>query len=125
MNGLSPAICLPAAGVLLAACVATQGERAAGQAKAGSYGVSVDAAAFSATVAAGAPGVRLTSKGAVAVPGLTVAVARMGGSLGMADGALAKKAARAGCGAAGGRFDETAIGAFDRAGGWRFAGACA
>lgn len=107
----------------LSACVAAPVAAPAG--RAGLQAVTVDGIAFDATIAPGGPGMVLTAQGARPVNGLAVTVRRSGGALAMDEGALAKKAARAGCAAAGGRFSDAAIGAYDRAGGWVFAGACA
>ena len=111
----------------LSACVAGAGTPPSGlaSARAGVQAVTLDGTAFEAAIAPGGPGLRLTADGALPVSGLAVRVRRSGGSLAMDEGALAKRAARAGCAAAGGRFQEEAIGGFDRAGAWVFPGACA
>jgi len=107
----------------LSACVAAPVAAPAG--RSGQQTVMVDGIAFDASIGPGGPGMVLTADGARPVNGMAVSVRRSGGALAMDEGALAKKAARAGCAAAGGRFNEPAIGAYDRAGGWVFAGACA
>lgn len=85
----------------------------------------VDGAGFAVGVQPGPAGAVLTSGGARPVAGATLRVRRDGAALAMDEGALAKKAARAGCAEAGGRFAEGAIGAHDGAGSWVFAGGCA
>jgi len=127
-----PLACLRAAAglsvVAVAGCVggdAGQGRTGGAPASAGTQRVAVDGNAFTAAIGPGAPGLMLTAAGARAVAGQSVHVARDGAALAMDEGALAKKAARAGCAAAGGAFSETAIGSYDRAGGWLFPGACA
>lgn len=74
----------------------------------------------------GAAGTAITSKGTRAVTGQTLRVTGADIALTMDQGALAKKSARAACSASGGRLNEGALGAFDRAtGAWVFAGGCA
>lgn len=109
----------------LAACAASPGAGPSGTATGGSFPVTVDGAAFAATVAPGAPGLRPTADGGVPVAGMTVSVRREGAALGLDEGKLAKDAARAGCEAARGRFDGRAFGAYAGGGLWQFAGACA
>lgn len=118
MRGTTPMLGLAA----LSACVAAGSTPVA---RDGAQAVAVDGMAFEAQLTPGGPGVVLTADGAQAIGGLTVQVRRSGAALAMDEGALAKRAARAGCMAAGGTFHETAIGRYDRAGAWVFAGACA
>ena len=110
----------------LAACVAPQTAPQGSAARAGAHEVQVDGVTYLATLMHGAPGVMHTAEGARAVPGATLRVTRPGTALAMDEGAAAKKAARAGCAAADGRFSEVALGAYDRAtAAWVFAGGCA
>lgn len=116
----------PVASVLaLAACVAPSDAPRGGQARSGDQSVTVGAEAFLARIAPDAPGLMLTAQGAKPVAGQAVAVTRAAGPMAFDEGALAKKAARAGCLAAGGRFQEVAIGGYQAAGAWLFRGACA
>ena len=88
--------------------------------------VTVDGRAFAVQVEGRGTGLRLTADGARPVEGRLVRVAASAPPLAMDEGAVAKKAARQGCGKAGGRFNEAAIGAYERSGAaWVFAGACA
>lgn len=120
-----------ACAVLLAGCVgqgSTSGasaQRAGANTAAGVQLVQVDGAAFEARIGDLGQGLRLGATGATPVPGQGIAVRRQGAALGMDEGALAKRAARAGCAAAGGALNERAIGRFDRQGAWIFAGGCA
>lgn len=109
----------------LAACVAPAAAPRGGQARSGEQSVTVGAEAFVARVAPDAPGLMLTAQGARPVQGQAVAVMRASGRMAFDEGALAKKAAREGCRALGGRFDEMAIGGYQDAGAWLFRGACA
>lgn len=110
----------------LSACVAAGGmPTGAASARPGIQAVSVEGLGFQAEIAPAGPGMMLTADGARAVQGLGVRVRRSGVALAMDEGALAKRAARAGCRAAGGRFQEVAIGGYDRSGAWVFPGACA
>lgn len=112
---------------MLAACVAPSDAASprGGAAQAGERPVTVEGQAFLARIAPDGPGLQLTAQGAKPVPGRAVSVTRAGSSLAFDEGALAKKAARAGCEAAGGRFQDRAIGGYDRTGAWLFRGACA
>ena len=98
---------------------------ARGAAQSGAQSVTVDGQSFAAAVLPGAAGKRLSAAGALPVQGQSVRVTRAGGALRMDEGAIAKKAARAACAASGGRFADLALGSYDRAGAWVFAGACA
>jgi hypothetical protein len=121
-----PARLAPVASMLaLAACVAPSDAPRGGQARTGDQSVTVGAEAFLARIAPDAPGLMLTADGAKPVAGQAVAVTRAAGPMEFDEGALAKQAARAGCLAAGGRFQETAIGGYQAAGAWLFRGACA
>ncbi len=111
-------VLVPAA---LAACVAAQ----APAVPEGPRRVDLDGAAFLAEIFPGPPGAMLTADGARPVTGATLRLTREGRTLARDEGALAKKAARAGCTAAGGRFAEAALGRFDGAGAWVFPGGCA
>ncbi|MBE2278372.1 MAG: hypothetical protein IAE87_18990 [Rhodobacteraceae bacterium] len=106
---------------VLAACVALQGPAMPD----GPLRLDLDGAVFQAEIFPGAPGAMLTADGARPVPGATLRLTREGRALARDEGALAKKAARAGCTAAGGRFAEAALGRFDGAGAWVFPGGCA
>lgn len=112
-----------AAALLLGACVAQTG--AMRSVSSGPVSLTVDGQDFTADFREGRPGMELTRHGARAVQGREIRVTRTAALLRMDEGALAKRAARAGCAEAGGRFNETAIGGFDRAGGWVFPGGCA
>lgn len=112
------ALLAPAA---LAACVAPPPSGL----RMGDVQAQVDGMGFAVAVSPGTPGAMLTAAGARPVAGATLRVRREGAALAMDEGALAKKAARAGCAAASGRFAEAALGAYDGAGAWVFAGACA
>lgn len=114
-----------ASALALAACVAPSDAPRGGQARAGDQQVMVGTEAFLARVAPDAPGLILTAAGAKPVVGQAVAVTRAAGAMAFDEGALAKKAARAGCLAAGGRFQEAAIGGYQATGAWLFRGACA
>ena len=87
----------------------------------GLHQVTVDGRAFQGEVRPGPTGLQLTTLGARPVRGQEIRV----GQLRNDEGAVAKKAARATCHAAGGRFNDKAIGNFDRAGSWTFPGGCA
>ncbi|AWD20308.1 hypothetical protein [Fuscovulum blasticum] len=130
--GTGPLRCRSAAAglmaVALAGCVAPQDELdRVGAAKAVPLAeVVVDGRAFAVQVEGRGTGLRLTADGARPVEGRLVRVAASASPLAMDEGAIAKKAARQGCGKAGGRFNEAAIGAYERSGAaWVFAGACA
>lgn len=115
-----------AAALLLGACVAQTGAvRPAGGSIGGPVSLTVDGHAFAADIRAGRAGMELTRHGARPVQGQEIRVTRAATPLRMDEGAQAKRAARAGCAEAGGRFNETAIGGYDRAGGWVFPGGCA
>lgn len=114
-----------ASALALAACVAPSVASRDGQARSGDHQVMVGTEAFLARVAPDAPGLMLTAAGARPVAGQAVAVTRAAGRMAFDEGGLAKKAAREGCLAAGGRFQETAIGGYQAAGAWLFRGACA
>ena len=74
----------------------------------------------------GAAGRSLGADGVRRLSGQTVRVIATDGTLANDQGALAKKAARAGCQQAGGRFNAAAIGRFERQGdAWLFDGGCA
>ncbi len=118
------ALALPLA---LGACVQGASSGLAAQATAvqpGLHQITLDGMALQGEIRAGRAGLQLTRDGARPVAGNEIRVSRQGG-LGRDQGALAKKAARATCETAGGRFNSTAIGGFDRAGGWTFPGGCA
>ncbi|VDC31705.1 hypothetical protein [Pseudogemmobacter humi] len=121
--------CLPAAAaaVLLSGCVAGGTAAPLSRLVPGEYQVSVGGDAFWGDVRPGAPGIELTAGGARPVPGHEIRIRPYAGFSGLGGdaGALAKKAARLACQEAGGRFNETAIGAHDRAGAWIFRGGCA
>ena len=130
--GTGPLRCRSAAAglmaVALAGCVAPQGgPGGAGEAKPVPLAeVTIDGRAFAVQVEGRGTGLRLTADGARPVEGRLVRVVASASPLGMDEGAIAKKAARLGCGKAGGRFNEAAIGAYERSGAaWVFAGACA
>jgi hypothetical protein len=108
----------------VAGCVADVPD-AAVPARSGEHRVAVDGVAFVARIAPGTPGMMLTAEGAKPVAGNTLRISRDGPALAMHEGVVAKKAARAGCAAAGGRFAEQAIGGYDGAGVWSFPGVCA
>lgn len=110
--------------VAVAGCIANVPD-ATVPTRSGEHRVAVDGVAFVARIAPGAPGMILTAEGARPVAGNTLRVSREGAALAMHEGAIAKKAARAGCAAAGGRFAEQAIGGYETAGVWSFPGACA
>ena len=118
---------------LMAACapVATRpaavsgGSASGGPVTAGPVQVGVEGQSFAVTIAAGAPGVALTRAGAVPVAGNRISVTRGGSPLGQADGAMAKRAARQGCEAQGGRFNAAALGRHAGSGIWSFDGGCA
>ena len=82
--------------------------------------VSYRGTAFQTKLLPGRPGKALTAQGAVAVPGLSVAVAPFG----MDQGQMAKDVARIACERAEGRFNARALGRFV-AGAWIFEGGCA
>lgn len=90
----------------------------------GQYQVQVDGQAVQGEVRPGPTGLQITVVGARPIGGQEIRVTTAGG-LRNDQGALAKKAARATCAAAGGQFRERAIGKYDRAGAWAFAGGCA
>ncbi len=109
--------------VALAGCVA--GAPSAPAARPGMEKVDLGGETLTVAIEAEAPGAMLTADGARPVAGNTLRVRAEGRALAMDEGALAKRAARAACRQAGGRFAEGALGRFDRAGGWIFAGGCA
>lgn len=90
----------------------------------GRYQVQVDGQTLQGEVRPGPEGLQITVVGARPIGGQEIRVTTAGG-LRNDQGALAKKAARATCAAAGGQFREKAIGKYDRAGAWAFAGGCA
>lgn len=90
----------------------------------GLHQVQVDGQTIQGEVRPGPTGVQLTVVGARPIGGQEIRVTTAGG-LRNDQGALAKKAARATCADAGGQFREQAIGKYDRAGAWLFAGGCA
>ncbi|WP_112308898.1 hypothetical protein [Pseudogemmobacter bohemicus] len=90
----------------------------------GLHQVQVDGQALQGEIHPGPAGLQLTVVGARPIGGQEIRVTTSGG-LRNDQGALAKKAARATCAAAGGQFREKAIGKYDRAGSWLFAGGCA
>lgn len=110
----------------LAGCVAPQGGgRGLDDAPRAPETVTVDGQSYSVAIGARGTGTRLTAEGALPVQGRALLVTAAV-QLAQDQGAVAKKAARAGCASAGGRFTETALGAYDRAArAWVFAGACA
>ncbi len=109
--------------VALAGCVAPQG--APSEARAPEE-VTVDGQPYRVAMGGRGTGTMLTAAGARPVEGRMLRVTGAALPLAQDQGALAKKAARAGCAAAGGRFNETALGAYDRAAAaWVFAGGCA
>lgn len=109
---------------VLTAC-APAAERSAPAAAAGSVTVAQDGAIYLIDLRAGPPGEALTRAGAVAVPGLTLAVRREGRALGQDEGLAAKTAAAEACAMQGGRHNPTAIGRYAGGGTWAFAGGCA
>lgn len=128
-SGPESLLALGLVALVLSGCVASQRDggqtTASGRANAGSYEVTVDGGRYQASLAAGRAGKALTRQGARPVQGYEVTVSRLGGRLAAHEGALAKKVLQAGCKEAKGRTNPTALGRYDRAGLWRFAGGCA
>lgn len=114
---------------VLSACAAPSGTGGA-MAPAGALSdparvpVAVEGKAFLTEIAPGPAGIRLTSAGAVPVPGMGVTVRRGASPLGYDEGKVAKEAARLACEGQGRRFDGTVQSRFAD-GAWQFAGACA
>ena len=116
---------MPAAGPALPEAAAP-GAAVAGPVVAGQpVPVTLDGAGYAAAIAPGAPGHRLTARGAAPVAGLTVTVTRQGAAIGNSEGWPAKQVAEAACHAGGRRFDGAALGRYAAPGAWVFAGACA
>lgn len=111
----------------LAGCVAAPAKVSGlGDAPKAPQAVTLDGQSYSVALGARGTGTMLTAAGARPVQGRALTVSGAGAPMAQDQGAVAKRAARAGCDAAGGRFQDTALGAFDRAGqAWVFAGACA
>ncbi|MFT4151406.1 MAG: hypothetical protein QM656_14500 [Paracoccaceae bacterium] len=110
---------------LTAACVPAARGPVAPAVSAGVRSVSLDGQALSVSVAPGPQGTALTHAGAVAVAGRQIAVTRVGAPLAQDEGAIAKRAAKEGCQAQGGRFNGAALGRYAGQGVWAFPGGCA
>lgn len=110
--------------VAVAGCAGQPGGVAT--ATSGQHAVQIDGQALNVAVQPGPVGTMLTAQGARPVSGQAIRVQSAAGSMAMGQGALAKKAAREGCAMASGRYNEAAIGRFERtANAWIFEGACA
>jgi hypothetical protein len=96
-----------------------------GRTTAGQQVVTLADQSFVAEVRPGNAGLIITKEGATAVTGMTVRVTRPAAALGAADGKIAKTAAVAACGQAGGVFNDKAVGRVAALGVWAFQGACA
>ena len=116
--------------VAVAGCAAQGPGQGVGQGGApvasGQQQVQIEDRVVLVSIQPGAAGTAITPKGTRAVSGQTLRVTGTDRALGMDQGALAKKSAREACALAGGRLNEGALGAFDRASKtWVFAGGCA
>lgn len=129
----SPAVIAVLSAALLAGCVSSAaapdggtlgGAASGGTLAMGPHSVTLDGVSLRGELRPGPAGVQLSGAGARPVLGQEIRISAVPGLTGTS-GALAKKAARQTCAAAGGRFNEQAIGGYDRAGAWLFAGACA
>lgn len=110
---------------LTAACVPAGRAPVAAGAASGIQTVGLDGQGFAVVLAPGGAGTALGASGAVRVQGQSVSVTRQAPALGQADGAIAKRAAVAGCRQAGGRPNGSALGRYAGQGLWVFAGGCA
>ena len=112
----------------VAGCAAQPGQGGVSAAPASSapHELLLGGRSLQASLQPGAAGRSLGANGVRRLSGQTVRVIATDGALANDQGALAKKAARAGCQQAGGRFNEAAIGRFERQGdAWLFDGGCA